>query len=104
MILRSSEDRPEIIPALAESPSQNIIVQSFDFSVPAQFASVSFGIPRILLVFAPSVFFAALFSFTSVKAQAASITPILATFSMNLSLTSHLEPNLEDGVFIKSLV
>ena len=32
-------------------------------------------------------FFAALFSFTSVSAQAASMTPIFANFSINLSLT-----------------
>ena len=88
------------MPALAESPSQKIIIQSFDLSVPAQLASVNLGMPRILLVLVPSFFFAALFSFTSVKAHAASITPILATFSTNLSVTSHLEPNLDEGVFI----
>ena len=99
-MLRSSEDNPEIIPAFAESPSQNIIIQSLDFSVPAQLASVNLGIPLMLLVLDPSVFFAALFSFTSVKAQAASITPIFASFSINLSVTSHLDPNLEEGVFI----
>ena len=103
-MLRSSDDNPEIIPALAESPSQNIIIQSLDLSVPAQFASVNLGIPLILLLLTPSVFLAALFSLISVNAQAASITPILAIFSINLSETSHLEPNLDDGVFIKSLV
>ena len=100
IILRSSDDNPEIIPAFAESPSQNITTQSLDFSVPAQLASVSFGIPRTDLLLTPSVFFAALFSFTSVNCKAASITPILATFSINLSDTSHLDPNLAEGVFM----
>ena len=93
-----------MIPALAESPSQKMIIQSFDFSVPAQFASVNLGIPLTDLLLTPSVFLAALFSFTSVNCKAASITPIFATFSINLSLTSHFEPNLEEGVFIKSFV
>ena len=39
----SSDDNPDIIPDLAESPSQKIIIQSFDLSVPAQFASVNLG-------------------------------------------------------------
>ena len=93
-----------MIPAFAESPSQNMTTQSLDFSVPAQLASVNFGIPRTDLDLTPSVFLAALFSLTSVNCNAASITPILATFSINLSLTSHFDPNLEEGVFIKSLV
>ena len=89
-----------MIPAFAESPSQKMMLQSLDFSVPAQFASVNLGMPRTDLLLTPSVFFAALFSLTSVNCNAASITPILAIFSMNLSLTSHLDPNLEEGVFI----
>ena len=60
--------------------------------------------PRILRVFAPSVFLAALHSFTSVRAQAASITPILATFSMNLSDTEQDDPNLDACVVMNSLV
>ena len=104
IVFLSSDDNPEMTPVLAESPSQKIRTQSEDFSVPAQLASVSFGIPLIDLDLVPSVFFAALFSLTSVNCSAASITPIFATFSINLSLTSHFEPNLADGVFIKSLV
>ena len=52
------------------------------------------------IVFIPSVFLAAFVSLTSVRAHAASITPILAILSMNLSLTSHFDPNLDDGVFM----
>ena len=96
----SSEESPETIPAFAESPSQNIIVHSDERSVPAQLASINFGIPRMFFVLVPSVFLAALFSFTSVKAHAASITPIFANFSINLSDTTHTDPNFEKGVFI----
>ena len=103
-ILRSSEESPETIPALAESPSQKMITHCLDLSVPAQFASINFGIPRMCLLLMPSVFLAALFSFTSVSAHAASITPIFASFSMNLSLTTQDEPNFALGVFMKSLV
>ena len=100
IILRSSEDNPERMPALAESPSQRINIQFFDLSVPAQLASVNLGMPLTDLLLVPSVFLAALDSLTSVNCNAASITPIFATFSINLSVTSHLEPNLEEGVFI----
>jgi len=103
-VFLSSDDSPEITPVFAESPSQKIIIQSFDLSVPAQLASSSLGIPLIDLLLVPSVFFAALLSFTSVICKAASITPIFATFSINLSVTSHFDPNLEEGVFIKSFV
>uniref|UniRef100_A0A6C0AWU5 Uncharacterized protein n=1 Tax=viral metagenome TaxID=1070528 RepID=A0A6C0AWU5_9ZZZZ len=100
IMLRSSEDNPDTIPAFAESPSQNIIVHSDDLIVPAQLASINFGIPLIIRVFDPSLFLATLFSFTSVNAQALSITPIFANFSTNFSLTVHDEPNLAIGVFI----
>ena len=100
IILRSSEDSPDTIPAFAESPSQNIIVHSDDFDVPAQFASINFGIPLIIRVLEPSLFLATLFSFTSVSAHAPSITPIFASFSINLSLIVHNEPNLDIGVFM----
>ena len=58
----------------------------------------------MLLLLLPSVFFAALLSFTSVKAQAAFITPIFAIFSMKLSLTEQVEPNFVDAVPNSSLV
>ena len=60
----SSDDRPDMIPVFAESPSQKIIMQCLDLSVPAQFASSNFGMPRIVLLFVPSTFFTALSSFT----------------------------------------
>ena len=104
MILRSSLLRPLTIPAFAESPSQKMIMHCPDFSVPAKLASISFGIPRMVRVFAPSVFFAALASFTSVRAHAASITPILAIFSTNSSLTVHVEPKFAVVVVSSSFV
>ena len=100
----SSFDSPETIPAFAESPSHKIKIQSDDFEVPAQLASINFGIPRMLLVFLPSVFLAALLSFSSVKLIAASITPSFIKDLMKSSGTSHLEPNLETGVFNVSFV
>ena len=103
-LFRSSFDNPETIPALAESPSHKINTQSLERVVPAQFASINFGIPRILLVFLPSVFFAALFSFNSVRLIAASITPSLIRDLMKSSGTSHLDPNLATGVLSVSFV
>ena len=83
-----------MIPAFAESPSQNIIVHSADFEVPAQLASISLGIPRIFFALFPSVFLAALVSFISLIAHAESATPILAILSIHLSEIVQLEPNL----------
>ena len=100
IVLRSSDDNPDITPVFAESPSVRRRMQSFDLSVPAQFASVNFGIPLTLRLLPFSFFFTSLICFTSVIAHAVSITPIFATFSINLSLTSHFDPNLLDGVFI----
>ena len=100
IIFLSVDDSPDTIPAFAESPSQNIIVHIFDFSVPAQFASISLGIPLIFLDFVPSFFFACLFSLISLKAHALSTIPSFANFSINLLLTLHEEPNLLTGVFI----
>ena len=100
----SSRLKPDTIPDLAESPSHKINVHSDDLAVPAQFASTNFGIPRIDFVFAPSVFFADFLSFTAVNSHAASITPILAIFSQNSSLTLQDEPNLDVGVDMKSFV
>ena len=102
--LRSSLDSPDTIPALAESPSQKMMVHCADLSVPAKFASISFGIPRTVRDFTPSVFFADLASFTSVSAHAASITPIFAIFSTKSSLTVHDDPKLLTFVPSSSLV
>ena len=49
-------------------------------------------------------FFTALFSLTSVILQAVAITPILASFSINLSDTSQEEPKLLTAVLRQSLV
>ena len=46
------------------------------------------------------VVLAFLFSFTLVSSQALSITPSLITLSINLSLTTQVEPNFDTGVFI----
>ena len=93
------------MPERALNPSHKINVHDADCAVPLKLASTKLGIPRIDLVFEPSVFLAAVFaSFASVKEHARSITPILAIFSINGSLTAHLDPNLVYGVFIKSLV
>ena len=104
IVLRSSLLRPDTMPALAESPSQKMIVHCADFSVPAKLASMSFGMPRMVRVLAPSVFFAAFASLTSVKAQAASITPIFATFSTNSSLTVQADPKFALVVVSSSFV
>ena len=42
-------------------------VHLFEFSVPAQFASVNLGMPRILFVLTPSVFFASFGKLTDVE-------------------------------------
>ena len=97
---RSSLDNPDTIPDIALNPSHKMRIQSFDSLVPLKFASIKLAIPRTDLVLEPSVFFASLFSFASVKLSAVSITPILATFSINASLTLQEEPNLLEGVFI----
>ena len=92
-------ERPDITPALAESPSVRISVHSHDLRPPAHMAPVYLGIPLIEIVLRPSVFFAAFVSLISVKLIAASITPnFLTTCSMNLSDTLHFVPNLLDGV------
>ena len=104
MVLRSSLDNPETIPDIALNPSQRINIQSLDWVVPLRFASIKLAMPRMFLVLLPSVFLANLFSFASVNEQAKSMTPILATFSINASDTVQDEPNFADGVFIKSLV
>ena len=57
MVFLSSLDKPETIPAFAESPSHKISVHSADFVVPAKLASINFGIPRIFLLLVPSCFF-----------------------------------------------
>ena len=98
IIFLSSRERPEIIPDFAESPSHKIKIHSLDLTVPAKLASTSLGILRIVLHFVPSVFLAALFSFTSVRLHARVITPIFANFSINLLETSQLEPKLDTAL------
>ena len=85
IVFLSSLDRPDTIPDRALSPSHRMSTQSLDCAVPLKFASMKLAIPRTVRVLEPSVFLANLLSFASVNEHAVSITPSLATLSINPS-------------------
>jgi hypothetical protein len=82
----------------------SISVHFNDSAVPALLASSNLSIPRMDVVFFPLTFCNPRLSLKSLNFNALSIRDVFNNFSINFSLTSHLLPNLVDGVVRYSLI
>ena len=101
---RPTSLRPEMAEVAAESPSVTMRVHSRDLAVPAQSASSSFVMPRMVVRFFPSVFFASRIVLASKRNLASSISPSFTRPSMSLPEYSGREPNSAGGVVRYSLL